>query len=81
MQNLKPLMPEYLLVIFFFLLGLKCGHSNSIQIPLSTLRDPSSALILILLEHANLLKRLHDLAINAAGGVDVVRGAGAAVLR
>jgi hypothetical protein len=47
---------------------------------LSTLCDPSSALILILLEHANLLKCLHNLAINAAGGVDVVRGAGAAVL-
>ena len=52
----------------------------TIKIPLPTLRDPPSPFILILLQHANLLQRLHHLAIDAPARIDMVGWARAAVL-
>ena len=52
----------------------------TIQIPLSALRYPSSASILVLLQHANLLERLHNLAVDATAGIDMVTGTTAGVL-
>lgn len=51
----------------------------TIQIPLSTLRDPPSPLILIVLQDPNLLQRLHDLPIDTPAGINVVGGPRAAV--
>lgn len=68
------------LLVIFLLLGLKSGHSDTVQITLTGLGDAATSLILILLEDTNLLKRLHDLAVNGAGGVNVVRWARATVL-
>jgi len=53
---------------------------NTVQITLAGLCDAAATLVLVVLNDTNLLKRLHDLAVDGAGGVDVVRGAGAAVL-
>lgn len=43
------------------------------QIPLARLCDSATALLLVLLQHTNLLQRLHDFAVDAAAGIDVVR--------
>ena len=67
---------KHLLVIL--LLSLEGGLGNTVQVTLARLCD--AAATLVLLKDTNLLKSLHDLAINGARGVDVVRGAGAAVL-
>ena len=53
---------------------------NTVQITLAGLCDAAATLVLVVLNDTNLLERLHDLAVDGAGGVDVVRGAGAAVL-
>lgn len=53
---------------------------RTVQITLTSLGDAAATLLLIVLEDANLLKGLHDLAVDGAGGVDVLGGAGAAVL-
>lgn len=68
-----------LLVILILLLGLGGGLGNSVQITLSGLGDASATLLLVLLENANLLEGLHDLAVDGARGVDVLGGARAAV--
>ena len=44
----------------------------TIQITLTTLCDASPTLVLVVLEHADLLKRLHNLPIDTAAGVDMV---------
>lgn len=44
----------------------------TVQITLAGLGDPATSLVLILLEDTDLLKGLHDLAVNGAGGIDVV---------
>lgn len=69
---------KHLLVIL--LLSLEGGLGNTVQVTLARLCDAAATLVLVLLKDTNLLKSLHDLAINGARGVDVVRGAGAAVL-
>lgn len=69
-----------LLVILILLLGLSSGLGNTVQITLASLGDAAATLLLILLEDTDLLERLHDLAVDGAGGIDVVRGARAAVL-
>ena len=55
-------------------------HEHTVQITLAGLGDAAAALVLVVLKDANLLKGLHGLAVDGAGGVDVVGGAGAAVL-
>jgi hypothetical protein len=69
----------FLLVILILLLGLSGGLGNSVQITLAGLGDASATLLLVLLENANLLEGLHDLAVDGAGGVDVLGGARATV--
>ena len=69
-----------LLVILVLLLGLSGGLGDTVQITLAGLGDAAATLLLILLEDANLLEGLHDLAVDGAGGVDVLAGARAAVL-
>jgi hypothetical protein len=69
----------FLLVILILLLGLSGGLGNSVQITLAGLGDASATLLLVLLENTNLLEGLHDLAVDGAGGVDVLGGARATV--
>ncbi len=51
----------------------------TIQITLSRLCDTATSLVLILLQNTNLLKSLHNLAVYASAGIDVVGRAGATV--
>ena len=51
----------------------------TIQIPPPPLTNPPPTLLLIHLQHANLLQTLHHFAIDAAARIDVVGRAGAAV--
>lgn len=69
-----------LVILILVLLRLHGGLRNTVQVTLATLGDAPAALVLIVLQHANLLQRLHHLAVDRARGVDVVRGTGAAVL-
>lgn len=68
------------LLVILFLLSLHTRLRNTVKIPLAGLCDAASALLLILLQHANLLQRLHHFPIDTARGIDVVAGAGATVL-
>ena len=61
-------------------LHIKIIRAHTIQIALSGLGDAATALLLVNLNDANLLERLHNLAVDAARGVHVVAGAHAAVL-
>ena len=63
-----------LLVILLLLLGLSGGLGDTVQITLAGLSDAAATLVLVLLENTNLLEGLHDLALDGAGGIDVVRG-------
>jgi hypothetical protein len=69
---------RYLLVIL--LLGLESGLGDTVQITLAGLCDAAATLVLIDLYDTDLGEGLEDLAVDGAGGVDVVAGAGAAVL-
>jgi hypothetical protein len=60
------------LLVILFLISLNGSLRNTVQISLSTLGDASSSLILILLQDTDLLKGLHDFAVDATGGIDVV---------
>ena len=77
---LAALLCKYLLVILVLLVSLERGLRNSVQITLAGLCDAAATLVLILLEDTDLLKGLHDLAVDGAGGVGVVGRARAAVL-
>lgn len=68
------------LLIIFLLLLVDGGLGNSVQIPLAALGDATATLVLVVLEHTDLLQRLEHLTVNRAGGVDVVRGTVATVL-
>lgn len=68
------------LFVILLLLLVDGGLGDPVQIPLATLRDAAAALVLVLLEHADLLQRLHHLAVDGPGGVDVVGRAGTTVL-
>jgi hypothetical protein len=68
------------LLVILLLLGLEGGLGNSVQITLAGLCDAAATFVLVLLENTDLLKSLHDLAVDGAGGVDVVGGARATVL-
>jgi hypothetical protein len=70
----------YLLVILILLIGLSGGLGDTVQITLTGLGDAAATLLLILLEDTDLLKGLHDLAVDGAGGIDVPGGGNAAVL-
>ena len=52
----------------------------TVKITLTLLGDAAAALLLVLLEDLDLLKSLHDLAIDAAAGINVMGGARATVL-
>jgi len=52
----------------------------TVKITLALLGDAAATLVVIDLEDLDLLEGLHDLAVNAARGGDVVRGTAAAVL-
>lgn len=69
---------QHLLVIL--LLSLEGGLGNTVQITLAGLGDAASTLVLVVLNDTDLLKGLEDLAVNGAGGIDVVGGARATVL-
>ena len=58
---------------------LDSGRELTIQITLAGLGDASATLILVVLNNANLLEGLENLSVDRAGGVDVVRWAGATV--
>jgi len=49
------------------------------QIPLTRLCDSASSLLLILLQHTDLLEGLHDLAVDTSTSIDVVRWTTASV--
>jgi len=67
-------------LLFILLLSLEGGLGDTVQITLAGLCDAAATLVLVLLKDTNLLKSLHDLAVDGAGGVNVVGGARAAVL-
>jgi hypothetical protein len=69
-----------LVILLILLLGLSGGLGDTVQITLAGLRDAAATLLLVVLNDANLLEGLEDLAVNRAGGVDVVRGTVATVL-
>jgi hypothetical protein len=69
-----------LIIILLLLISLDSRLGNTVQISLPALRNAPATLVLVLLQHANLLKRLHDFAVYGAGGIDVVGRAGSAVL-
>jgi hypothetical protein len=54
--------------------------AHTVQITLARLCDAAATLLLVLLEDVDLLQSLHDLAVDAAAAVNVVRGAGTTVL-
>jgi hypothetical protein len=68
------------LLVILLLLSLEGGLGNTVQITLAGLCDAAATLVLIDLYDADLLEGLEDLAVDGAGGIDVVRGARAAVL-
>jgi len=68
------------LLVILLLLGLEGGLGNTVQITLAGLCDAAATFVLVLLENTDLLKSLHDLAVDGAGGVGVVGRARAAVL-
>jgi hypothetical protein len=76
----EPKCSIHLLVVLVLLLGLQRRLGDTVQITLAGLGNAAATLVLVLLEHADLLEGLHDLAVDGAGGVGVVRGARAAVL-
>jgi hypothetical protein len=68
------------LLVILLLLSLEGGLGDTVQITLAGLCDAAATLVLVLLKDTNLLESLHDLAVDGAGGVNVVGGARAAVL-
>jgi hypothetical protein len=69
-----------LVIIIILLVSLERCLSDTVQITLSGLCNAATALVLILLDDADLLEGLEHLAVDGARGIDVVGGARAAVL-
>jgi len=69
-----------LLLSLGLLISLSNGLGDPVKITLALLGDAASATLLIFLKDLDLLQGLHDLAVDGAAGINVVRGAGAAVL-
>ena len=76
----RPQWGQHLLVILILLVGLSGGLGDTVKITLAGLSDAAATLLLILLEDTDLLQGLHDLAVDGAGGGDVVGRSHAAVL-
>jgi hypothetical protein len=68
------------LLVILLLLSLEGGLGNTVQITLAGLCDAATTLVLVDLYDTDLLEGLEDLAVDGAGGIDVVGGARAAVL-
>jgi len=68
--SIYPFETQRLLVVL--LLSLDRRHGDAVQVTLASLCDPAASLLLVLLEDSDLLKCLHDLAVDGAGSVDVV---------
>ena len=70
-----------LLLLLFLLLALRLHYCSrdTVEVPLAVLGDPATAVV-GLLEDADLLERLADLALDGRGRVGVVRGAVAAAV-
>ena len=77
-QKFPIVLENNLLIIL--LLSLEGGLGNTVQVTLAGLCDAAATLVLVLLKDTDLLESLHDLAVDGAGGVNVVGGAGTAVL-
>jgi hypothetical protein len=60
-----------LLVILLLFLLLDDSLGNTVQITLTRLGDAAATLLLVLLQNADLLESLEDLAVNATAGIDV----------
>ena len=60
-----------LLVLFLLLCSLNDSRSDTVQIPLTILADPS-ATIVRLFQYPNLLQRLADFSLNGCRGVRVM---------
>lgn len=69
-----------ILIVLLLLILLGGGLGDTVQITLAGLGDAAAALLLVVLDNANLLERLQDLAVDGARGVDVLAGAAAPVL-
>ena len=67
------------LVVLLLFLGLDDRGRDAVEVALAVLRDLAPAVV-GLLEHADLLERLADLALHGRGAVRVVRGAVAAAV-
>ena len=67
------------LVLLLLARGLYDGRRDTVEVALAVLRDAAAAVV-GLLEHADLLERLADLALHGRGAVRVVRGAVAAAV-
>jgi hypothetical protein len=78
--NVHSLLHGARCLLVVLLLGLESGLRNAVQVTLAGLGDAATTLVLVDLNDADLRERLEDLAVNGAGSVDVVGGAGAAVL-
>ena len=70
----------FFLLVLLLALRLHDGRRDAVEVALAVLADPAAAVVR-LLEHADLLERLADLALHARGRGRVVRGAVAAALR
>lgn len=79
-QTCFPQERQSLLLVLILLLGLHRRLRDSVQIPLTALCDATATLVIVLLQHADLLQRLAHLAVYRAGSVNMVGGAHAAVL-
>jgi hypothetical protein len=62
------------------LLLIDSGLGDTVQITLAGLGDTAATLVLIGLEDTDLLEGLESLAVDGAGGIDVVSGTGTTVL-
>lgn len=58
----------------------KAGRTRTVQITLASLGDAAASLLLVDLDNVDLLEGLQDLAVDGAGGVNVLGGAGTTVL-
>lgn len=80
MPNIYPILTHGITSLLVILLGLDGAHGNAVQVTLAGLGDAAATLLLVMLKDTNLLEGLEDLAVDGAGGVDVVAGARATVL-
>lgn len=68
-----------LVILLLLLVSLSGVLGDTVQITLAGLGDAAATLLLVMLNDANLLEGLEDLAVDGAGGVDVLGGTAATV--